>query len=74
MKLEAHWQFLLASIIAIMSLVAVLMGVCVLDRIATRDAQIAELEFQIADLWTEKEHCKHQLGVFYMPETTKGEK
>lgn len=57
----------LPAIIFLSALVAILLGVTVLDGIATRDAQLTEYEFLVAELWSERNRCINQLGVFYKP-------
>jgi len=64
--------FVIISII-VPTLVILYAGTHVLGALATRDAQIFELEVEVGDLWVLLEDCKGQLGVFYMPPTKEGE-
>ena len=57
----------LAATIILSALVAMYLGIATLDYVATREAQIFELEVQVADLWKDNQDCKRQMGVFYRP-------
>jgi len=63
----------LAITIILSALVAMYVGIRTLDHIATREAQIVEYEFMLADLWKDNQDCREQLGVFYTPPTKGGE-
>jgi len=45
--------------------ILLLSGISLLSGIAEQNTLLNEYEFQIANLYTEKEKCRQQLGIFY---------